>query len=72
MSLAHLWWEEEQKKSERENLSTNCLQDPSSQGHGLQKAKMNEISFVGFFFFLFYHLNETPLEQVLSEQHKPP
>lgn len=50
VSLAHLWWEEEQKKSKRENLSTNCLQDPSSQGHGLQKAKMNEISFVGFFF----------------------
>lgn len=50
MSLAQLQWEQEQNKSERENLSTNCLQDPSTQGHDYKKAKTNEIPFVVVFF----------------------
>lgn len=50
VSLAQLRCEQEQNKSKRENLSMNCLQAPSTQGHGLLKAKMNEIAFVvGFF-----------------------
>lgn len=44
-------WSRKKMKSEWERTSVLilCLQYPSTEGHGLQKAKMNEISF--FFYF---------------------